>query len=114
MPLPLQTVDRIFARLLVRYGSAWLRTWEGIDEAAVKADWANELRGASNAAILHALGNLPPDRPPTVGQFRLLCINRPVMYEHKQLERPAPSQEEKQRVREMLARARASITGGQA
>ncbi len=80
MPLPSPWIDSLFARLAVRYGAAWLNLWNGLDIADVKADWAEELSGfaAAPEAIKHALANLPSDRPPTVGQFRLLCINRPV------------------------------------
>lgn len=85
-------VDAIFARLAVRYGAAWLRMWEGIDIGAVKADWARELAGFNGEALKHALDNLPPERPPTVGQFKSLCINRPIPAE-KQLPRP-PAKEE--------------------
>lgn len=78
-PLPPVWVDSLFARIQVRYGAAWVRMWEGIDMAAVKADWAEELGGfaARPDAIKHALGNLPTDRPPTVAQFRALCIASP-------------------------------------
>lgn len=79
MSLPVAWVESLFGRLAVRYGSAWARMWEGIDPAAVRADWAEELAGfeANPSAIQHALANLPPDRPPTVAQFKALCINRP-------------------------------------
>jgi len=79
--LPGAWVDSLFARLAVRYGSAWMGMWSGVDIAAVKADWAEELAGFVNApdAIKHALENLP-DRPPNVQQFRALCINRPVAF----------------------------------
>lgn len=77
--LPSAWVESLFARLQVRYGAAWTRMWEGVEIAAVKADWAEELAGYVNApdAIKHALGHLPPDRPPTVSQFAALCRNAP-------------------------------------
>jgi hypothetical protein len=79
MPLPDSWVDSLFARLQVRYGSAWTNLWQGIDPAAVKADWAEELAGfeSNPAAIKHALDNLPPDRPPMSARFKALCLNRP-------------------------------------
>jgi hypothetical protein len=70
-------VDRIHARLLVRYGAAWLRMWEGIDPELVKVDWGMALDGMTPNAIQHALEHLPPDRPPTVLQFKALAANRP-------------------------------------
>lgn len=69
-------VDRIHARILVRYGAAWLRMWEGIDQEAVKADWAEELDGVSADSLSYALDHLPPERPPTVAQFKALALNR--------------------------------------
>lgn len=70
---------RIFARLLVRYGAAWLRMWDGVEMGAVEADWAQQLDGfeAHPDSIRYALENLPPDRPPTVDQFRALCRRAP-------------------------------------
>lgn len=76
--LPDSWVESIFARLAVRYGATWLRLWEGIDMAAVKADWAESLAGMSGESIKHALACLPTDRPPTVGQFKALCLGCPV------------------------------------
>lgn len=77
MSLPASWVDALFDRLSIRYGSAWVSLWNGIDASLVKADWAAELAGFGGEAIKHALDHLPPDRPPTVGQFRALCLNRP-------------------------------------
>lgn len=71
-------VESIHARLLVRYGDAWLRKWDGIDPAAVVADWAEELSGMSAGAIAHALANLPASRPPNSAEFKALAVNRPV------------------------------------
>jgi hypothetical protein len=72
MPLSKQYVDQIFARMLVRYGVAWLRMWDGIDMDAVKADWAETLAGFGAATIRHALDHLP-ERPPNAMQFRDVC-----------------------------------------
>ena len=78
--LPEKWVERIFARLLVRYGAAWLRMWEGVDEQAVKADWAQQLAGysANPHALEHGLNHLPLDKPPTVAQFAQLCRGAPI------------------------------------
>ena len=75
--LPKQSVDQIFARMLVRYGAAWLRMWEGIDMEAVKADWAEVLGRCSRDTIVYALDRLP-ERPPTATQFRDICAQMPV------------------------------------
>jgi len=77
MSLPDSWIEELFARLAVRYGSAWIRLWEGIDPGAVRADWAEELDGLSRPSIAHGLRHLPPDRPPTVGQFLALCLRAP-------------------------------------
>lgn len=70
-------VERIFTRMLVRYGTAWTRMWEGVEPEAVKADWSRELAQCPGHAIGYALEHLPPERPPTVTQFRALCSQRP-------------------------------------
>lgn len=78
-PLPSEWIDSLFARLSVRYGASWSRMYEGIDMAAVKADWARELAPYANdaAPIKYALDNLPSDWPPNVSQFKAICLNRP-------------------------------------
>ena len=79
MNLPDAWVRSLFARLQVRYGDSWTRKWEGVDMAAVEADWAEELGGFVNApdAIKYGLAHLPRDWPPTAGQFATLCLRRP-------------------------------------
>lgn len=72
-------VERIHTRLLARYGSAWVRMWDGVDADAIKADWCEELDGMSKDAVAYALAHLPPDRPPNSAQFKALAINRPAM-----------------------------------
>lgn len=72
MPLPLPYVERIHHRLLVRYGSAWMAKWAGVDQSAMQVDWADQLDGMSADAIKAALANLPPEFPPTCAQFRKL------------------------------------------
>jgi hypothetical protein len=75
MPLPLQFVERIHQRLMVRYGSAWVSKWAGVDQAAIQADWAEQLHGMSPAQIKAALDALPDDFPPTCTAFRKLGIS---------------------------------------
>jgi len=71
-------IDRLFTRLLVRYGAQWLRLWDGIEIEVVKEDWSRELKGLSGEAIRYALEHLPDDRPPaTATAFRKLCVGRP-------------------------------------
>ena len=80
MALQPQFVNRIFTRLLARYGTAWIRAYEGVDDKLLKADWADQLAGFDDKpmAIKHALDNLPPDRPPNAAQFRALCNTAPL------------------------------------
>ena len=87
--LPDAWVARIFDKLSLTYGAAWVRKWEGVDGAAVRADWGHELRGfhQSPHAIKHALEHLPPADPPTVLQFRELCMKAPQFTQPKL---PAP------------------------
>lgn len=79
MSLPSPWVDRIFDKLTLTYGQAFLRRWQDLDIQAVKDDWAHELSGfqQSPQAITYALQNLPVDKPPTVLEFRAICRSRP-------------------------------------
>jgi hypothetical protein len=82
-PLPAEWTDRLFGRLAVRYGHEWLRLWEGLDMAAVKADWQQQLGGMhltpeAQDRLRYGLDNLPPDRPPTVAVFKAICNRAPV------------------------------------
>lgn len=79
MSLPVAWVDRIFDKLTLTYGQAFLRRWVDIDLNAVKSDWAHELSGfeAHPKAIAWALQNLPVDSPPTVLQFKFLARRAP-------------------------------------
>lgn len=79
MSLPTTWVDRIFDKLTITYGQAFLRRWVDIDLNAVKSDWAHELSGfaAHPKAIAWALQNLPADKPPTVLEFRFLARRAP-------------------------------------
>lgn len=79
MPFPSNWLDSLFARFAVRYGAAWMRQWDGVDIAAVKADWAEELSGyeTNPDAIKYAIQHLPVDYPPKVGEFLALCHAAP-------------------------------------
>lgn len=73
-----ELVDRLFARLTVRYGRAFTSQYDGLDEAAVKADWADLLGGFDSKpmALKYALDNLP-ERAPTAGQFLAIARRAP-------------------------------------
>lgn len=79
MSLPIAWVDRIFDKLTLTYGQAFLRRWADIDINAVKSDWAHELTGFEQhpRAIAFALENLPAERSPTVLEFRAMARKAP-------------------------------------
>lgn len=109
----LRIVDQVHARLLVRYGAAWIRMWEGIDPAAVKADWAEQVGWIRPQAIKHALDNLPIDRPPNAGQFRAICMEfRGAEPANLPLPPPKRTPEDIERIKALLAKAKAAVTGG--
>lgn len=107
-------VDIIFGKCALVYGRDFSGKWEGINMAEVKADWMRELAYWLDRprAIRHALEMLPPDRPPNVLQFRILCCSaprEPVVVQT--IPAPEPSPEDKARVTKMLAEVRAKLTG---
>ena len=111
-PLPEKWITSLFARLQVRYGSAWLNRWQGIDLDDVKADWAQALAGYAQSpeSISHALENLPADAPPTVGQFAILCRGAP-RYQPLRIDAPQATPDRRAEIAAMLARTRRSVTG---
>lgn len=88
MGLPLPWVDKIFAKLTLTYGRDFIGRWEGIELADVKTDWAHELGGyeSNPDAIAFALRNLPAGKPPTVLEFKAICLKSP----RNDLALPAP------------------------
>lgn len=86
-------IDAIFGKLTIRYGSEWTRKWEGVDIAAVKADWKQELVGFSKnlEPLRHALKHLPV-KCPNVEEFRNIANSCPPP-EFKLLEAPRASAE---------------------
>lgn len=79
MSLPMAWIDRIFDKLTLTYGQAFLARWRDVDMDAVRADWAHELSGFQQhpQAIAWGLQNLPDAKPPTVLEFRSLCRKTP-------------------------------------
>lgn len=74
MPLPDAWVERLVARLQLRYGAQWTQAYAGIDPNAVKADWAQVLSGLTLDNLDLGIKRLPIDRPPNAMQFRALCF----------------------------------------
>lgn len=85
-------VELVFSKCALVYGRDFLSRWEGQNLAEVRADWSRELgRVLDNPqAILYGLEHLPYERPPTVLQFRSICVGRPDD-SPKQLRGPASS-----------------------
>ena len=110
MPLPQPWVDRLFEKLTLVYGRQFLDRWRDLDIEAVKADWARELDafGQHPEMLAYALANLPADRPPTVLQLRDIARKMPPP-KHQALPAPVADRE---KVRQLLERARRSLTQG--
>ena len=106
-------VERIFARLMVRYGVAFLRKWDGIDLELVKQDWARRLGGFSDnsAALAFGLEHLP-ELPPTVDQFAEICRKGPGRPSLKKLAAPVASAEMRERIVAMVRKAIRPNSGG--
>lgn len=69
-------IERIFTRMLARYGSAWINMWAGVDASAMIEDWERVLLGVPSHMIIYGLDNLP-DRPPNSTQFKAICVQHP-------------------------------------
>lgn len=110
-PLPVEWIDRIFTKLSLTYGRAFMSQYEGLDPAAVKADWAMELSGFQRfpEALRYGLQNLPAERVPNVLQFRALCRRSPPPA-LKKLPSPQMDEAARAKVRAMLNELRAKIT----
>jgi hypothetical protein len=108
MSLPNAWIDRIFTKLTLVYGREFTDRWAVEMVPMVKADWAHELAGFKDhpEAIAHGLQHLPPDRAPTVLQFRDICRNAPAP-EAPRLEAPVANPEV---VRAWIAKAREALT----
>lgn len=72
-------LDDIWDKLQLTYGQGFLRRYDGIDIASVKANWHHELAPflARPAVFAFALSHLPADTAPTVLQFVELCRAAP-------------------------------------
>lgn len=77
MSLPADWVERLFSRLVVRYGASFMRQYDGVDLRLVKGDWAVALSGFSAPAIAYGLEHLPADFPPNAIKFRDICRKAP-------------------------------------
>lgn len=105
MSLPIEWVEKLFAKLTLNYGVDFLNRYKGIPLVDVKTDWSEELGGFGGERIAFALKNLP-DRPPTSSQFRNLCLQAPAA-EVPALPEPKADPERLKRELEKLAPLRA-------
>lgn len=96
MPLQKPYVDRLFARLSVRYGAEFMRQWPDIEPDVIKADWADVLDGVGADSIAYALRYLP-EKPPSALRFKTLCNSAPLP-EYKALPVPKADPELVKRV----------------
>ena len=105
--LPEVWIDKIFERMSLNCGSRFASMWSGVDPVKLKAHWAKELGCFADnpQAIGHALDHMPDDRPPTLGEFRKLCINAPRKLPPLL---PAPKPD-LQRVKALVQKAKANI-----
>jgi hypothetical protein len=91
--MTLNTVNALWNKMLVVYGSEWDRKFSGMPLDEVKGAWADELRGFSIDQIKYALTVLP-ERAPNLIQFKDLCAKAPRYFDKQQLGyRPKPSPE---------------------
>lgn len=107
MSIPVEWVDRIFTKLSLAYGREFIGRWEGLSIGDVKTDWAHELAGFENwpEAIAFAFDHLP-ERPPTVQQFRGICMKAPAK---QHLALPAP-QANPDRMKSEIAKLKESMS----
>ena len=108
MPLPDAWIDRLFAKLTVRYGEAFMRQYHDMDIELVKADWAEVLDGFQylDGSIMYALRYLPSERPPSALQFRDICRRAPDIPKPA-LTAPAPSRDDISRFHASIAELKA-------
>lgn len=110
--LPGTWVHRIWSAMRAAYGSEFDRRWqcpEGEDPekhvASLRENWQRELRNFRNfpEAIAYGLENLPP-RPPSLPEFRAICLRAPARPAQQQDLLPAP-QRDRPRLAAELGRA---------
>lgn len=79
MSLPEPWVDKLFSKLSATYGQSFIRQYDGIDVADVKAEWGQVLSSfqQSPEALRYGVDHLPSDKAPNALQFRDLCRRAP-------------------------------------
>lgn len=72
-----KTIDALFSRFTMAYGTRFRDQWAGQPAEAVKRLWRKELDGIAPHRIRWALNHLPGDFPLNAMQFRDLCRKAP-------------------------------------
>lgn len=110
--LPGTWVHRIWSAMRANYGAEFDRRWqcpEGTDPEAhveqLRETWRRELRNFMNfpEAIAYGLENLPP-RPPSLPEFRAVCLRAPARVEQAQAQLLPPAQRDRPRLAAELGR----------
>lgn len=111
--LPGTWVHRIWSTMRGNYGAEFDRAWqtpEGADPLAhvesLRQTWQRELRNFRNfpEAISYGLENLPP-RPPSLPEFRALCLRAPARAQPAQAPLLPPVERDRVRLAAELGRA---------
>lgn len=103
MALPEAWISKIFTRLTVRYGSAFMRQYPDMNPDVLKADWSEVLDGIGSDSIGYALRFLP-ETPVNAMQFRAICQRAP-RTERLALPEPPADREGIKRVAQTISQA---------
>lgn len=106
-PLSDDLVGAIMVKLGLTYGHRFTRGSD-YDADTVRAHWAHELSGVSEAGVRYALAHLPESYPPTCLGFRALAACRP-SDDLPQLPAPPASAKVRASAKEALAGLRESL-----
>jgi len=77
-PVPVAWIERMFAKFEDRWGTLWQQRYAGIPIARVMKTWSEELADLTPEQIANGV-NASRDLkyPPTLGEFRDLCLKVP-------------------------------------
>jgi hypothetical protein len=111
-------VAAIFRRLQAIYGARWTASIDGIEADAVR-EWSRALADMTPEQIRRGLDNLRSDWPPTLPEFKALCLGRgrnefgldyvPAYYRETRHERLLDAPRDEAAAAEHLAKLRAIV-----
>ena len=123
--LPRSWVARLFLKLNLAYGRLWTAHIDGIEEQAVD-EWAKALSDLNAEQLRHGLSRLEdehPKYPPTLFEFRRLCLKRgvnefgltfvPEYYRETRHERLLDAPRDEEAAARHIAAMRAALGGAQ-